>query len=145
MIFDVGQLHDDAPLDIVLAEDDPDIAFMNQRALQRDGHHVELAHDGAEALEAVRQNDPDLLVLDMQMPRGDGFAVLEELRADLDTVDQAVVVLSNAYLTEAENQRLNRLGVIELLGKWNVRPRALAEWIKNWAATQTARRSPRDP
>ena len=134
------QLHDVTPLDIVLAEDDPDIAFMNQRILERDGHHVEITRDGAETVEAVREHDPDLLVLDMHMPRGDGFAVLEDLRADETTADQPVVVLSNSDLSDQEHNRLRRLGVIEFLAKWKVHPMALADWIKRWAADHRPRR-----
>lgn len=137
------QLHDQAPLDIVLAEDDPDLAAMHKRALEGDGHHVDVARDGAEAVAAVRDSDPDLLLLDMQMPRGDGFAVLEQLRGDANTVDQPVVVLSNAELTDAEHHRLKRLGAIEFLAKWKINPRALVDWIRRWASSHTPRRARR--
>jgi len=60
-----------------LAEDDPDIAAMNRQALESDDHHVEVARAGVEALEAVRRVEPDLLVLDMQMPRASGLEVVE--------------------------------------------------------------------
>ena len=136
----VEQLQDVPPLDIVLAEDDPDIAFMHQRVLESDGHHVEVVRDGAGTIDAVREHDPDLLVLDMHMPNGDGFAVLEDLRANEKTTDQPVVVLSNSDLSEHEHHRLRRLGVIEFLAKWKVHPRALADWIKRWAAIHKPRR-----
>ena len=132
------------PLDIVLAEDDPDLAVLNQIILESAGHRVEIATDGAETLEAVRKTEPDLLILDMEMPRGDGLEVLEELRAEPATVDQPVIVLSNKALSEGEERRLVRLGVIDFLAKWKIDPRVLVGWIRGWAASRVRRYSPRE-
>ncbi|MGI8608136.1 MAG: response regulator [Candidatus Dormibacteria bacterium] len=126
-----------------LAEDDPDIAAMNRQALESDDHHVEVARAGVEALEAVRRVEPDLLVLDMQMPRASGLEVVEELRAHSETAGQPVVMLSNAELTTEEEHRLQRLGVIDFLAKWKVGPTHLVRWIRQWAAQHRPHRGPR--
>ena len=105
---------------------------------------VEVATDGAETLEAVRKTEPDLLILDMEMPRGDGLEVLEEPRAEPATVDQPVIVLSNKTLSEGEERRLVKLGVIDFLAKWKVDPRVLVGWIRGWAASHVRRYSPRE-
>jgi CheY-like chemotaxis protein len=139
----VEQFDSGKPLDVVLAEDDPDMAEMNRRALTADGHHVEVARDGAEAVEAVHRVEPDLLILDMQMPRKNGMEVVEELRADPATEDQPVVMLTNAELTPAEEHRLRRLGVIDLLAKWRVGPIHLVQWIRQWASRYAHRPRPR--
>ncbi|MFN2466457.1 MAG: response regulator [Candidatus Dormibacteria bacterium] len=120
-------------LDVVLAEDDPDVAAMNKFALVSAGHHVEIAHDGVEAIEAVRRGDPDLLILDLEMPRANGVEVVEELRGDPTTEDQPVVVLSNAELTPDQEGRLRRMGVIDILAKWRVGPLHLVQWLRQWA------------
>jgi CheY-like chemotaxis protein len=138
------QLDSGQPLDVVLAEDDPDLAEMNRIALTADGHHVEVARDGVEALEAVRRVEPDLLVLDMQMPRANGLEVVEELRADPATEDQAVVLLSNSELTTEEETKLKRLGVIDFLSKWRVGPLHLVQWIRQWRAQHRLRPRPGD-
>lgn len=144
MITRISQLEHARQLDIVLAEDDPDLATLNQAVLESAGHHVEVASDGAETLEAVRKTEPDLLILDMEMPRGDGLEVLEELRAGPATVDQPVIVLSNKTLSEGEERRLVRLGVIDFLAKWKIDPRVLVGWIRGWGASHIRRYSPRD-
>jgi len=131
------------PLEIVLAEDDPDQAKLNQLVLETAGHHVEVATDGAEALEAVRRTEPDLLILDMQMPDRDGLQVLEELRSEPATADQPVIVMSNKDLTDGEERRLIRLGVIDFLAKWKIDPKLLVGWIRGWAASRVRRFSPR--
>jgi len=139
----IDQLQTPQPLDIVLAEDDPDQAHLNKLVLETAGHHVEVAADGAEALEAVRRTEPDLLILDMQMPDGDGVQVLEELRSEPATADQPVIVMSNKDLTEVEERRLVGLGVIDFLAKWKVHPKLLVGWLRGWAASRVRRFSPR--
>lgn len=140
---EIDQLGEARPLDIVLAEDDPDLALLNQHVLEAAGHHVDVASDGAATLDAVRKTEPDLLILDMEMPHGDGMEVLEELRAEPTTVDQPVIVLSNKNLSDGERRRLTRLGVIDFLAKWKVDPKLLVGWLRGWAASHIHRYSPR--
>ncbi len=143
MLRRIDELQAPQPLDIVLAEDDAVQAHLNQLVLETAGHHVEVAKDGAETLEAVRRGEPDLLILDMQMPEGDGLHVLEELRSEPATADQPVIVMSNKDLTEGEERRLVRLGVIDFLAKWKMDPKLLVGWIRGWAASRVRRFSPR--
>jgi CheY-like chemotaxis protein len=127
------------PLEIVLAEDNPDLAVLNERVLEAEGHHVQVTGDGDSTLRVVRETDPDLLLLDMDMPLRDGMAVVEELRADPRTADQAVVVMSNKELSDSEERDLMRLGVIDFLAKWKVGPLVLADWIRRWTAGEVRR------
>jgi DNA-binding response OmpR family regulator len=67
---------------ILLADDDVELCEMLVEYLERDGFHVETAHDGAKALEKARSGDHDLIVLDIMMPEMSGLDVLRELRED---------------------------------------------------------------
>jgi DNA-binding response OmpR family regulator len=67
---------------ILAVDDDPHVLRVVTNILRSAGYEVETAVDGAEALEAVARTRPDLILLDALMPVKDGFAVLEELRAD---------------------------------------------------------------
>ncbi|MFF0448226.1 response regulator transcription factor [Streptomyces sp. NPDC004609] len=67
---------------VMIAEDDEKQAELVRRYLERDGHTVTLVHDGRAAVESVRHRAPDLLVLDVMMPRTDGLDVLRILRAE---------------------------------------------------------------
>jgi DNA-binding response OmpR family regulator len=67
---------------VIIAEDDEKQAELLRRYLEREGHAVTAVGDGFAALEAVRQGEPDLLVLDVMMPRADGLDVVRILRAE---------------------------------------------------------------
>ncbi|MFD7744459.1 response regulator transcription factor [Streptomyces sp. NPDC059698] len=66
----------------MVAEDDGKQAELVRRYLEREGHTVRIVGDGRAALDAVRQREPDLLVLDVMMPRTDGLDVVRVLRAE---------------------------------------------------------------
>ncbi len=82
----------DLPL-ILIADDNADMRGYLTRLLAR-GHRVESVADGQEALTAVRQRLPDLILTDVMMPRLDGFGLLRELRADPRTRAVPVIMLS---------------------------------------------------
>jgi DNA-binding response OmpR family regulator len=69
---------------VLVVEDDAAIADVLRRSLRAEGHEVRSAGDGAEALTAAEQFVPDLVVLDLGLPRLDGIEVLRRLRADSD-------------------------------------------------------------
>ncbi len=65
---------------ILLVDDDPDVRMAIGTVLEAEGYQLRTARDGVECLEMIRQEVPDLLILDLLMPRKDGFAVVRELR-----------------------------------------------------------------
>ena len=66
---------------VLVVEDDPDVRTALTRALSFEGYEVAIAEDGGRALEAVRQNPPDVIVLDVMMPFVDGLETCRRLRA----------------------------------------------------------------
>jgi DNA-binding response OmpR family regulator len=81
---------------ILVAEDDPKQADLIRRYLERDGYSVALVHDGRSAIEQARRRRPDLLVLDLMMPRVDGLDVCRVLRAE----SQVPIIMLTARSTE---------------------------------------------
>lgn len=77
---------------LLIAEDDKALGLFLSRGLEADGHRVRLAYDGGAAVEAFRQDMPDLTILDLNMPVKDGERVLEEVR--LLDADLPVLVLT---------------------------------------------------
>nr|WP_202529431.1 response regulator transcription factor [Streptomyces sp. SID8358] len=67
---------------VIVAEDDAKQAELVRRYLEREGHAVTVVADGLAALEQARQGEPDLLVLDVMMPRADGLDVVRVLRSE---------------------------------------------------------------
>ncbi|MEU5090189.1 response regulator transcription factor [Streptomyces sp. NPDC021356] len=80
--------------EVVIAEDDADQAELIRRYLEHEGHVVALVHDGRSALDLLRSRRPDLLVLDVMMPRIDGLDVCRILRAEPRLADLPVLMLT---------------------------------------------------
>lgn len=67
---------------ILIADDEPNILISLEYLMKREGFEVLLAHDGQEALDLVRSARPELVLLDVMMPRKSGFEVCQDIRAD---------------------------------------------------------------
>jgi chemosensory pili system protein ChpA (sensor histidine kinase/response regulator) len=67
---------------VLIADDDPDLRMLVTHTLGRVGYTMIEARDGVEALEMIRERNPSLALLDVNMPRLDGFEVAEQMRAD---------------------------------------------------------------
>jgi len=93
---------------ILVVDDDPAAREHICEVLREGPYAAETASGGAEALERVRASRPDVMVLDLMMPEVDGFAVLDQLRADPATADLPVVVLTAKDLTADEQDQLKR-------------------------------------
>jgi CheY-like chemotaxis protein len=104
---------------ILLAEDDRFLRRAAQTKLEQAGYTVEVAVDGEEALAALRRTPPDLMLLDLLMPKKDGLEVLREMKADEAIRDVPVVILSNSSKAiDMDNARL--LGARQYWVKANV-------------------------
>jgi DNA-binding response OmpR family regulator len=67
---------------ILIADDEPNIVISLEYLMQREGFDVSVARDGQEALRMLREQQPDLVLLDAMMPKLTGFEVLQQLRED---------------------------------------------------------------
>lgn len=117
------------PKKIVLADDEQFIAVAYNDGLTRAGYVVAVAHDGAEALEKVKSERPDLVLLDLIMPKMNGFEVLKAIKADPELYKIPVIVLSNLSQVTDE-QEVRGLGAIDFLVKADVSLQELIEKIK---------------
>ncbi len=79
---------------ILIADDEPDIVEILQYNLVKEGYQVTTAHDGDEALEKARQTQPDLVVLDIMMPKKTGVEVCEILRAQPQFKETLIMFLT---------------------------------------------------
>ncbi|TMQ01445.1 MAG: response regulator [Verrucomicrobia bacterium] len=84
---------------MLIIEDDKIVGHIYRHRFQMEGFQVELASDGEAGLTAVKQFKPDMVILDLMLPKLSGVEVLRKLRADQTTKSLPVIVLSNAYLT----------------------------------------------
>jgi DNA-binding response OmpR family regulator len=95
------------PADILIVDDDPDMLQALQVRLKASGYHVHCAEDGMGAISEARKHAPDLIVLDLGIPAGDGFVVLETLKKNIDLSSIPVIVLSGRDRRANEERVLN--------------------------------------
>ena len=93
---------------VLVAEDDNMVREMIGRQLSREGWEVVLAPNGKAAVEAMDERVPSLVLLDLMMPKMDGFGVLREMRADDRLKNVPVVVLTSLDLTGSVRQLLRQ-------------------------------------
>lgn len=79
---------------ILLVDDHPDIVRLLQISLRGEGHEILTASDGAQALERVQADRPDLIILDVVMPEIDGWRVLNRIKTDPELRHTVVVMLT---------------------------------------------------
>ena len=116
---------------VLLVEDDTALAQMYRVKLERDGYTVQVAGDGEEALKLLDGELPDLIFLDVRLPRMDGLTFLERLRAGDRTKNIPVVIVSN-YSEEELVSRGLQLGALDYLIKSQTTPGQLAQGIRDW-------------
>jgi CheY-like chemotaxis protein len=101
---------------VLVVDDDDVIRQLISVNLELEGFEVATAVDGQDCLEKVKDVKPDVVTLDIMMPRLDGWEAASRLRADPDTADIKVVLLS-ARAQEADLERGSRIGVDAYLTK----------------------------
>lgn len=104
---------------ILLVEDDDNLASVYQTRLQAEGFNVVRVANGEDALQAALQSRPDLILLDVMMPKVSGFDVLDILRNTPETVDTKIIMLT-ALSQDADKERALSLGVNDYLIKSQV-------------------------
>jgi CheY-like chemotaxis protein len=119
---------------VLFVEDDPAVAQMYKLKLELDGYQVEIAADGELALKMARTSLPDIIFLDLGLPKLGGLEVLEALRANPQTQAVPVVILSSHSEKELID-RGARLGVLDHLIKSKTTPAALEAGLDKWLHT----------
>lgn len=79
---------------VLYIEDDPEMIDLVKLILSRKGYQVEGAHGGRNGLDAARQNPPDIILLDLMMPDMDGWDVFHQLKADEQTKEIPVIIVT---------------------------------------------------
>lgn len=116
---------------ILLVEDEPLLGNLLKQRLEKEGFEMVLAHDGEEALAKLRESKPDLILLDIILPKISGFELLETLQADPQFEKAPVIIISNLG-QESDVARGQALGAIQYFVKAKVSIEELVEHVKTF-------------
>ena len=95
------------PAKILVVDDDPDIIKATKRVLEARSYQVITALNGEECLERIREERPDLIIMDLLMPKLDGFGVCQELRENSEYAEYSdiPILIATAVREEASRRR----------------------------------------
>ena len=113
---------------LVIADDSSTILAMVELAVRRDGYEPATAADGLEALEVIREQRPELVIIDAVMPGATGYEVCKALRDDPDGPRPYVIMLT-AGGRDSDREKAEESGVDEFMTK-PFSPSALRERVK---------------
>ena len=130
----MGQNRQEDEVRVLFVEDDPAVAQMYRLKLELDGYSVELAADGEQAVVRATADPPDIVFLDIRLPKLDGLGVLEALRGNERTRNLPVVILSNYSESELIDRGL-KLGALEYLIKSQTTPAKVAGGVEGWLSS----------
>ena len=114
---------------IILIEDEELMVTLLQRKLTQDGYEVSVARNGEDGLKLMREARPDLVLLDIIMPRKGGFEVMEEMQKDRDLKGIPVIVISNSG-QPVEIDKAQKLGARDWLIKTEFDPQEVVDKVK---------------
>ncbi len=114
---------------VLLVEDDSFLAEMYVTKLSIEGFEVSRAEDGEKGARLAQKELPDLILLDILLPKKDGFEVLEILKKDTATINIPVILLTNLSQKEDIDRGL-KLGAVDYLIKAQFMPSEVVEKIK---------------
>ncbi|OIO47229.1 MAG: response regulator [Parcubacteria group bacterium CG1_02_39_15] len=113
---------------ILLIEDEEIMIGLLQRKLTKEGYEISVAGDGEEGLKVMREVKPDLILLDIIMPKMGGFEVMEKINKDPELKKIPVIVISNSG-QPVELDRAQKLGAKDWLIKTEFDPQEVVDKV----------------
>ena len=120
-------------ISILIVEDDVFLADLYKTKFNLEGFDVSAAYDGEKGLTLAKKKNPDVILLDLVLPKLSGFAVLDKLKGDKKTKDIPVILLTNLS-QKADVDKGLKLGAVDYLIKAHFMPSVVVGKIKELAA-----------
>jgi CheY-like chemotaxis protein len=125
----------------LIVEDDPLMSRMYQKIFLLEKREVEVVGDGQQAWEKVHTRKPDIMLLDVMMPKMNGFELLDKMKADPDLKDIPVIMLTNlASDQDAETALLK--GAVKYIVKSQYEPKQVVTMVNEILAAYTKNETP---
>ena len=127
---------------VLIIEDDQIVANVYRNKLSVEGYHTEIALDGENGLKTMRTFKPDVIVLDLMLPKMSGVDVIREIRSESEFSKLPIVVFSNTYLTNMVQQAW-KAGANKCLSKASCSPREVVDVVRNTIGASGGKPPPR--
>jgi DNA-binding response OmpR family regulator len=114
---------------VLIIEDDEDVSRVYEIKLAKEGVETDLAIDGEAGFAKIRSFNPDVVLLDLMIPKRDGFWVLEQVKANPELKNTKIIVLSNLG-QEQDKDRAFSLGAMDYLVKADISIKEVIDKIK---------------
>lgn len=116
---------------VMIVEDDEHIAKVYEIKLAKEGVATSLARDGEEAVAKITAEKPDVIILDLMLPKKDGFGVLEDIKKNPELAGIPVIILSNLG-QQSDQERALALGANEYLVKVDYPIQEVVDKVKGY-------------
>jgi len=123
---------------ILLVDDDEAFLSTYQKILSKNNIEVIAARDGEEAVASAFAQKPDVIILDIDMPKKDGFAVMKDLRADPWGKNVPIIIMTGKEPDDARLEQINQFGVTYYFVKGNQSTESFIATIQTLAKVRTA-------
>lgn len=114
---------------VLIVEDDVFLADIYKKKFEMEGFKVVVSENGEKALSDIKKKSPDVVLLDILLPKLDGFAVLERLKADKETSSAPVILLTNLGQKDDVEKGLE-MGAVDYLIKAHFKPSEVVDKVK---------------
>lgn len=114
---------------VLIIEDEDIIIDLLKKKLLQEGYDVLIAHDGEEGLKSLRETKPDIVLLDIVMPKKSGYEVMEEMGKDPELSKIPIIIISNSG-QPVELDKAKDLGAKDWLIKTEFDPQEVADKVK---------------
>ncbi len=116
-------------INVLLVEDDSFLANIYKTKFEMEGFKISISENGEIALADVKKKKPAIILLDILLPKLDGFAVLSKLKEDKDTKDIPVILLTNLGQKDDVQKGLD-MGAVDYLIKAHFKPSEVVDKVK---------------
>ena len=114
---------------IFIVEDEKILGEMYESALESQGFEIKIIRDGESAIQEVKKEKPDLILLDLLLPKINGEEVLKNLKSEPETKNIPVFILTN-YDTPEDRKMGNNLGAEKYILKTSITPKEIGEMVE---------------
>jgi len=119
----------DEKIYVLIVEDDVFLADIYKKKFEMEGFKVSVSDNGEKAISDIAKKSPDIVLLDILLPKLDGFAVLEHLKADKATSGVPVILLTNLGQKDDVEKGLE-MGAVDYLIKAHFKPSEVVDKVK---------------